>query len=284
MIDIRLGDCRDLLKTIPDGSVDCIITDPPYPEIDRDYGRMTEAGWHEMMRSVVAQARRVLKSTGSAVFILQPNSRKVGSMRPWLFEFQAWACREWNMVQDAYWWNHAALPTAGAPDKGMMRQSVKSCVWLGEPDCYRNQEAVLWEESDGNKAARLAGRCDHSVSPSGRRSGTTPRVMKQGPFRVAAFRRGGVTPFNILLIPNGSNRSGHPAATPELVCDWWTRYICTPGGTILDPFMGSGTTGLSAIKYNCSYIGFEQMPRYFDISKARLDAAMAELPLFAADR
>jgi DNA modification methylase len=82
MIDIRLGDCRDLLKTLGDGSVDAIITDPPYPEITRDYGRMTEVEWHEMMRGVVAEARRVLKPSGSAVFILQPNSRKVGSMRP----------------------------------------------------------------------------------------------------------------------------------------------------------------------------------------------------------
>ena len=45
------GDCRRELKKLPDKSVDLILTDPPYPEIDRDYGRMTEAEWHEMMRS-----------------------------------------------------------------------------------------------------------------------------------------------------------------------------------------------------------------------------------------
>jgi hypothetical protein len=100
--------------------------------------------------------------------------------------------------------------------------------------------------------------------------------------------RGGVTPFNVLAMGSDGRWSGgthgHSASTPLRMTDWWTRYICPAGGTILDPFMGSGTTGLSAIKYNCSYIGFEQMPRYFDISRARLDAAMVELPLFAADR
>ncbi len=62
---------------MPAGSVDAVITDPPYPEISRAYGRMTEAEWWDMMMVVCTETRRILKPTGSAVFILQPNSRKV---------------------------------------------------------------------------------------------------------------------------------------------------------------------------------------------------------------
>ena len=61
------GDCRKELKTLSDNSVDLILTDPPYPEIDREYGRMTEADWHDLMKTVVIEGRRVLKPSGSMV-------------------------------------------------------------------------------------------------------------------------------------------------------------------------------------------------------------------------
>jgi len=59
------GDCRDILPSIPDGSIDAVITDPPYAEIDRPYGRLTEPEWHDLMEFVVAQALRVIKPSGS---------------------------------------------------------------------------------------------------------------------------------------------------------------------------------------------------------------------------
>ena len=97
-VTLHRGDCLEVMPTIEAGSVDAIVTDPPYPEIDRPYGRMTELAWHEMMRGVVAECRRILKPTGSAVFVLQPNSERVGRMRPWLWESMAWTAREWNQV------------------------------------------------------------------------------------------------------------------------------------------------------------------------------------------
>ena len=45
------GDCRKELKKLTDQSVDLILTDPPYPEIDREYGRLTEEEWHELMKN-----------------------------------------------------------------------------------------------------------------------------------------------------------------------------------------------------------------------------------------
>src|SRR4029077_6586706 len=89
------------------------------------------------------------KPSGSAVFVLQPNSRKVGSMRLWLWEFMVWAGTEWNMVQDAWWGNISAMPEAHSIQGRLMRPSLKACVWLGHPGCFRDQDAVLWTESDG---------------------------------------------------------------------------------------------------------------------------------------
>jgi DNA modification methylase len=282
MMDYRLicGDCRDVLPTIESDSVDAIIADPPYPCIQRSYGCMTEAEWHAMMRVVVPECRRVLKPTGSAVFILQPNSRKVGSMRPWLFEFQAWVCREWNMVQDVYWWNVCAYPTRHANRNfGLMRPSVKACVWLGLPECYRNQDDVLWEETQRNTAMRSESRA--------LKYSTSGVSMRDGRCGDAAVERGGVTPFNLIPMANACGSSsaganGHGAGTPEPLCDWWIRYLSRPGDVILDPFCGSGTVGLAALKLGRSFLGIEAILEYVDIARRRIDALTAEPTLFAS--
>lgn len=139
------GECRLELKKLASQSIDLILTDPPYPEIDREYGRITENDWHDLMKTVVTEGRRVLKPTGSMVVILQPNFNKVGKMRLWAWEFVVWAGREWNLIQDAYWWSYDAMPLSGTNRKqGLLRQSVKMCAWLGPPSCYRNQDNVLW--------------------------------------------------------------------------------------------------------------------------------------------
>lgn len=233
------------------------------------------------MRAVVPECMRVLKPTGSAVFILQPNSERVGRMRTWLWEFMCWVGKEWGIVQDAWWWNHAAMPAAGATDRGLLRSSLKPCIWVGPDDCYRNQDAVLWSESEANVALRTSARCGRTVFPSG-------HSVNEHRISGAAARRGGVTPFNVLPIANTNSATsagahGHGAGTPLALCSWWTRYLCPPGGRVLDPFMGSGTTGLAALKHGVSYVGIERVEKYHAIAAKRIAAAQSEAPLFDAD-
>lgn len=276
-IQLMLGDCLDRMREIPDASVDAIITDPPYPEIDRPYGRMTEAAWHAMMRGVVAGSRRVLKPSGSAMFILQPNSERVGRMRPWLWEFMAWVGKEWGIVQDAYWWNFATLPMT-KKDPEAMRGSIKNCVWTGPVDCYRNASAVRWSESDANRAIRESGRCTNKLHV--RPSGASVRDKRT---RSASVANGGVTPFNLLPIgPDGKDgMNPHPGRTPLLLAEWWVRYISPEGGTVCDPFMGSGTTGLAALKRGRKFVGIERDAGYFATAERRIAAHRAATPLFA---
>jgi DNA modification methylase len=269
---LHCGDCVDYMATMADNSVDAIISDPPYPMIKRDYGMMTESAWMDMMQEVVRQSRRILKPTGSAVFILQPNSEKVGKMRLWLWEFMVWVGKEWNIVQDAYWWNISAMPQTGV-FMGLMRPSVKPCVWVGNDDCYRNQEAVLWEESFRNAQVRMLARAQNDNSLQYKPSGVHFRNLRT---TEAAEKRGGVTPFNVLPISNTNSSNsagshGHGAGTPLKLADWWTRYICPPGGTVCDPFTGSGTMGIAALQNGCSFIGCERMPNYFEIARQRIE-------------
>ena len=176
----------------------------------------------------LTECRRVLKPKGSAVFIFQPNYEKLGQMRLWLWEFMAWAGRKWNLIQDVYWWATDALPLAGTNRKhGLMRQSVKMCVWLGPADCYRNQDAVLWTPSQAMMAKH---RTDFAL-----RIGPNGRTYRNGTIAQAADERGGTTPFNVLPIPTGGRLGGaehHPAATPYDVAAWWCRYILPAGGVL----------------------------------------------------
>jgi hypothetical protein len=166
-----------------------------------------------------------------------PNSERVGKMRLWLWEFMLWAGREWNLVQDCYWWAVDLLPLGGIRrDQGLMRPAVKMCVWLGPPDCYRNQDAVLLTPSEANSARHRADTVLRST-PSG-------KTYRNSTIARAADERGGTTPFNCLPIPVGGNKPGsgdHPAVTPYDVAAWWCRYILPGGGVLLDPFCGSGT-------------------------------------------
>jgi len=261
------GDCREQMKKLRTSSVHAIISDPIYPEVNRAYGRISEADWHDLMREVVVESRRVLKPNGSAVFIFQPNYEKVGKMRLWLWEFVAWAGREWNLVQDVYWWATDAMPLAGTNRKqGLMRQSVKMCVWLGPPACYRKQEAVLWTPSQAHMARD---RSDMAL-----RTGPSGRTFRNGTVVQAAEERGGTTPFNLLPVPTGGNPGGaehHPAATPYDVAAWWCKYILPPKGVLLDPFAGSGTMLVAGLDHGASKaIGIDKEKKYIQIAKRRI--------------
>jgi len=271
--DVRHGDALDVLRGLPDGCVDAVVTDPPYPEVDRPYGRWTVAEWRALVDPVVREVRRVLTPTGSSVWILQPNSERVGRMRSWLWRWMADWYEEWNCPQDAWWWNHATAPTIHCHRTiGLMRPSLKPCVWLGPVDCYRDQSAVLWEQSASNAAKSREDRALRNY-PSG-------QTVRPGRCVAVADERGGTTPFNVLPIANtnstdsaGSN--GHSAGTPDPLARWWTRYLTPPGGLVCDPFGGSGTVARAALAEGCRALLVEREAEYVEIARARLRATAA---------
>lgn len=274
------GDCLAWLDTLPAESIDAVICDPPYAEIDRDYGRMTEAQWEVFAHALVRKSLRVLKPRGSAVFIIQPNSERVGRMRAWVFRFLAWCAddivRETGgrvgMVQDAWWWNITAAPTAHcARENGLMRPSLKPSVWVGPENCYRSQEDVLWAESSYNAAERTSSR----ASKNSREKHISGASMHEGKARAAALERGGVTPFNVLPMHNSGNTDsgsahGHDASTPYDLAAWWVRYLCPKGGIVADPCGGTMTMGLAAVRQGRRFLGCEKMESHYQKGVARM--------------
>jgi site-specific DNA-methyltransferase (adenine-specific) len=66
-------------------------------------------------------------------------------------------------------------------------------------------------------------------------------------------------------------RNHHPTVKPVALMEYLVRLACRPGGTVLDPFMGSGTTGIACIREGMKFIGIEKSPEYFEIAKTRLE-------------
>jgi DNA modification methylase len=276
-VEIIQGDCRVEMARIESGTVDAVITDPPYPEIDRPYGRLSEPEWHALMDVVVTECRRILKLSGSVMFVLQANQEFVGRTRAWLWEFLAKWSREWNQVQDIYWWNTSAPPTVHCQrTNGLTRPSLKWCVWLGDPGCYRDQDSVLMNAAEATLSDKRVERHELSKKPSG-------QSMRYGR-ALATFReRGGVTPFNLLPIANSdsqasSGTNGHGAGTPHDLADWWVRYISPPDGLVCDPFAGVGTIPIAALQRKRRVIAIERHGPYVETMKRRIERPHLVVP------
>jgi DNA modification methylase len=158
------------------------------------------------------------------------------------------------------------MPLAGTDRRiGLMRQSVKMCIWLGSPDCYRNQDNVLRSPSEMTSARD---RSDMAL-----RASPINRTYRNGRIAGTSDERGGTTPFNLLPAPAGgpSEAAGHPASTPYDVAAWWCRYIVPRGGVLLDPFCGSATMLQAGLDHGASrVIGIEKESKYVEIARRRI--------------
>jgi len=86
--------------------------------------------------------------------------------------------------------------------------------------------------------------------------------------------------WNGMLRANGETRGDHPTQKPIGVMRWCIGHLPVPNETILDPFMGSGTTGVAAVQMGRKFIGIEREPKYFDIACKRIEDAQRQGDLF----
>jgi site-specific DNA-methyltransferase (adenine-specific)/modification methylase len=86
--------------------------------------------------------------------------------------------------------------------------------------------------------------------------------------------------WNGMLRANGEKRGDHPTQKPVGVMKWCIGHLPPPAAQILDPFMGSGTTGVAATLMGRKFVGIERVPRYFDAACRRIEEALRTPDMF----
>lgn len=85
-----------------------------------------------------------------------------------------------------------------------------------------------------------------------------------------------VYPSNVLHLAAETRNRGHSAAFPESIPEWFVKLFTLPGDTVLDPFAGSGTTGVVCRRMNRNFIGIELIPEYADLARRRILSTPSE--------
>lgn len=237
-MSVRLlsGDFRDHIADIPTGSIDCIFADPPYGETNIPWDKWP-VGWPEVVKDV-------LKPTGSMwVF---------GTFRMFMRHRDEFAA--WKIVQDIIWEKHNGSSFHNDRFRRVHEHAVqfylKSAPWDGvykQPQYTHDAKA---------RTVRLKGRPAHW---HGERGETVYRSEDGGP----RLQR------SVIHCRSMHGRAVHPTQKPEGAIEPLLRYACPEGGTVLDPFAGSGTTGIVAARLGMNAILFEANPVHFQAMRAR---------------
>jgi site-specific DNA-methyltransferase (adenine-specific) len=236
-LDILTGDCREVLKGFADETFDCIVTDPPYGE--------TSLAWDRWQDGWPTAARRVLKKTGSMwVF---------GSFR--MFFDHVDEFRGWRQAQDIVWEKHNGSGFAADRFKRVHECAVQF---------YRDDAS--W---DG--VYKLPQFTNDAVARSVTRRSTPTHTGKIGKSSYKSYDGGVRLQRSVIYCRSEHGRADHPTQKPIGIVEPLLLYSCPVGGTVLDCFAGSGTTGLVAKRYGMNAVLIEGKAEFVDIIHRRIE-------------
>src|SRR5690625_3154875 len=268
---LYVGDCVEVMAALPAESVDAIVTSPPYAmQRKATYGGIPEAEYPQWTVRWMNEARRILKPDGSVIINIAPHVKN-GQISDYVLRSRL-ALREagWTELPELIWRKTTAPPT-GSPSRP--RRTWESLLWFGKHGrAYGNPKANGKPTSEHTKkygqksivsdtAARNG--WGHSFG-GGAAFGETTRCADVVEVAASTVRWERHPGFD------------HPAPFPIGVAEWCGRLITPPGGTILDPFNGSASTGVAALRNGWNYIGIDAVPEYIEMSGRRLDHEAAK--------
>ena len=259
-VDLRHGDCIDVLRTLPAGSVDSVVTSPPYAmQRASTYGGVPEKDYPEWTVAWMQEVWRVLKDDGSVIINIRPHIKN-GQISDYVLHTRL-ALREagWCELEELIW-----NKKGGAPLGSIHRPR-------------RTWESLLWFGKHGRSysAPKAAGQGSECV---GRVHGRTGSHIHDGQtdLRTGIARVPDLVDISTRLNANSNGLNDHPAPFPWQLAEWCGKLITPPGGTILDPFTGSSSTGVAAIRNGWHFIGIDQSAEYIELSNRRLSAELAK--------
>lgn len=243
MIDLRQGDCLEVMKTLPAHCVDAIITDLPYGT--------TSCAWDNVIpfEPMWEQARRVMKP--QACFITtasQPfTSRLVVSNLDWF---------KYELV-----WRKNT--TTGFPNARYIPLKNHENVVVFSPAPVRSKAGNTTMTYNPQGLVPI-----NKTRKAGKKASAINTNLKDG-YYTAEW-----TNFPRSVLEFQSERGYHPTQKPVTLYEWLVRTYTNPGDTVLDLCMGSGTTGLACLATGRRFIGIEQDSEYFEVSKRRIHSVI----------
>lgn len=250
MINLMLGDCLERMKEIPDGSVDLTVTSPPYDNL-RTYNNSLDWGEH-VWKPVLEDLFRVTKKGGVVVWVVGDATIK-GSETGTSFR-QALYAKEigFNLHDTMIWAKDNAVPT-----QHTRYQNAFEYMFVfskGKPITFNKMTIPTKHAGTVHKKHR-------AVSDGHKNNGEGFYITKSEKLR-----------NNWWVQSCGSSVVGHGATFPEQLANDHIISWSNEGDTVLDCFMGSGTTGKMALLNNRKFIGIEKDETYFKIAQDRIAA------------
>ena len=239
MIDLRHGDCLEIMKNIPDGSVDMIICDLPYGT--------TACKWDSIIpfEELWKGYCRIIKDDGAIIlFGSEPFTSILICSQISLFRY------------DLIWDKQKGCDFLNANRKPL-KSHENILVFYKKSPTYNKQYwySTPYKKINGNKKQSSVYHDSHDVdteSTDGKRN-----------------------PLSILSFPRDGNRV-HPTQKPVALLEYLIKTYINEGETVLDNCMGSGSTGVACVNTNRRFIGIELDDKYFEIAKQRIDAAIRD--------
>lgn len=274
------GDSRELLKHLPDESLDLVITSPPFAlQRQKAYGNKDQAEYLDWLMDFARLVHAKLKPTGSFVMDVGGAYQKgVPARSLYHLRLPIRFCDEigFFLAEDFYWYNPSKLPSPIEwvnKRKLRAKDSVNNLWWFSKTEWPKaDVSKVLAPYSDRMK--KLIEDPDKFYKPMVRPSG---HDIGTG----FAKDNGGAIPSNLLQIPNtesnGAYVSGcklvgaarHPARFPAKLPEFFIRFLTDPGDTVLDIFAGSNTAGQVAEAEGRTWMAFEERLDYVAASAFR---------------
>jgi len=268
--DIRLGDSREQLKSLPDDSVDLIVTSPPYADQRKNvYGGIRPEDYIDWFLPISKQLLRVLKPSGT--FILNIKEKAVnGERSTYVIELiLAMRAQGWLWTEEFIWHKKNCYPGKW-PNR--FRDSWERLLQFNKNKKFNMyQEAVMvpmgeWASSRLKSLSETDKTRDTSKVGSGFGKNISNWVNREMAY-----------PTNVLHLATECNNKNHSAAFPAALPEWFIKLFSQENDTVLDPFMGSGTTVLVANRLRRHAIGIDNVAAYCDMVKSKIEPVQMHL-------
>jgi site-specific DNA-methyltransferase (adenine-specific)/site-specific DNA-methyltransferase (cytosine-N4-specific) len=261
--DVYLGDARQVLTKIPSDTVDLIVTSPPYADQRKDtYGGIPVGEYVEWFLPIAQELLRALKPTGT--FILNIKERVVNGERSTYVMELILAMRKqgWLWTEEFIWHKKNCYPGKW-PNR--FRDAWERLLQFNKSKHFSMyQEAVMvpmgnWAKTRLKNLSETDKIRDNSKVGSG-----FGKNISNWLDRDMAY------PTNVLHLATECSNKNHSAAFPEELPSWFIKLFTKENDTVLDPFMGSGTTLFASSKLQRNSIGIEIVPEYYNAVKKEI--------------